>query len=121
VRADAELNSASLAAFEAQIDQIAGAEFANVLLDVTALSKFDAVGTRVLIGLDHYVEALGARLTITGVSRQVADALAHTHLIPTLAPGLGAQIDRQLSRRCLTTGGPSLCSAKSLGPSATPD
>jgi anti-anti-sigma factor len=75
-----ELNRTSIAALEVQIDQIGCSECSDVVLDVFALRKLDSVGTRVLIGLDHYVRALGAALAITGATGQVAEALASTQL-----------------------------------------
>ena len=75
-----ELNGTSIAALEAQIDQIGCSECHDIVLDVAGLLTVDSVGMRVLIGLDHYVRALGARLTVTGASGSVAEALAPTRL-----------------------------------------
>jgi anti-anti-sigma factor len=76
-----ELNGTSIAALEVQIDQIGCSQCSRVVLDVSALRGLDSVGTRVLVGLDHYVSALGARLAITGARGQVAEALANSPLI----------------------------------------
>jgi hypothetical protein len=57
------------------------------VLDVTGLTTLDPVGTRVLEGLGHYVRALGARLTVTGASGQVAEALRPTRLGLGRIPG----------------------------------
>ncbi len=81
-----ELNGTSIAALEVQIDQIGCSQCSGVVLDVSALRTLDPVGTRVLVGLDHYVTALGARLAITGAWGQVAEALADSPLIPGPAP-----------------------------------
>ena len=64
-----------------QIDQIGCSQCSGVVLDVSALRRLDPVGTRVLVGLDHYVSALGARLSITGARGQVAEELATSPLI----------------------------------------
>ncbi|HEX4218721.1 MAG TPA: STAS domain-containing protein [Acidimicrobiales bacterium] len=76
-----ELNGTSIAALEVQIDQIGCSHCSGVVLDVSALRKLDSVGTRVLVGLDHYVQALGARLAVTGATGQVAEALATTRVL----------------------------------------
>jgi anti-anti-sigma factor len=73
-----QLTRASVAALEAQVDQIGSAECEHLILDVTDLTSLDAVGSRVLAGLDVYVRALGTRLTITGANGAVAEALAGT-------------------------------------------
>ena len=71
-----ELNGTSIPALEAQIDQIGRSDCEDVVLDVTALIAIDSVGIRVLIGLDHYVRALGARLTIAGARGKIGEVLA---------------------------------------------
>lgn len=81
-----ELNGSSIAALEVQIDQIGCSQCSRVVLDVSALRKLDSVGTRVLVGLDHYVRALGARMAITGAAGQVAEALTTSALIRVPAP-----------------------------------
>jgi anti-anti-sigma factor len=86
-----ELNGTSIAALEVQIDQIGCSQCSGVVLDVSALRRLDPVGTRVLVGLDHYVSALGARLSITGATGQVAEALATSPLVS--GPG-AAENDR---------------------------
>jgi anti-anti-sigma factor len=86
-----ELNGTSIAALEVSIDQIGRSACEHVVLDVTGLTRLDSVGIRVLIGLDQYVRALGARLTVTGAGGQVAEAFALTRLVLVQAPnGVGA-------------------------------
>jgi anti-anti-sigma factor len=81
-----ELTGASIAALETQVDQIGCSYCKEVFLDVTGLKRLDSIGLRVLIGIDHYVEALGGQLTILGASGEVAEALAPTglHLLQVL-------------------------------------
>jgi anti-anti-sigma factor len=77
-----QLTQTSVAALDAQVDQIGCSQCKHLILDVAELTGLDPIGTRVLVGLDVYVRALGARLTITGASGAVAEALARTPLDP---------------------------------------
>lgn len=81
-----ELNRTSIAALEMQIDQIGCSECDDVVLDVAGLRRLDPIGASVLIGMGHYVRALGGRLTVTGASGQVAETLATTRLALGQAP-----------------------------------
>ena len=90
-----ELNGASIASLEVQIDQIGASDSDVVLLDLNGLQRLDEVGRRVLIGLDQYVRALGGRLTVTRVDGQVAVALAGTQL--DLEGRHGWSVDRVIS------------------------
>jgi anti-anti-sigma factor len=76
-----ELNGSSIPALDASIDQIGGSRCERIVLDVSRLTRLDSAGTRALVSLDHYVRALGARLTVAGASGQVAQALAFTRLV----------------------------------------
>lgn len=82
-----ELNGTSMPALEVRIDQIGCSGCEDVVLDVTGLRALDRVARRVLVGLDHYVRALGAPLTVTGASGQVTEALATTRLVLVQSPG----------------------------------
>ena len=75
-----ELNAASIAALEVQIDQIGASDSGVVLLDLAGVQRLDEVGRSVLVGLDQYVRALGGRLTVMCGDGQVAQALADTAL-----------------------------------------
>jgi anti-anti-sigma factor len=81
-----ELNRTSIAALEMQIDQIGCSECDDVVLDVAGLRRLDPIGTSVLIGMGHYVRALGGRLTVTGASGQVGETLATARLALGQAP-----------------------------------
>jgi anti-anti-sigma factor len=69
------LSGTSIAALEAQVDQLGCAPFDAVVIDVRRLTALDAVGARVLFGLYHYVEAKGGQLRIVGATKQVASTL----------------------------------------------
>jgi anti-anti-sigma factor len=71
-----DLNGSSIAALEVQIDQIGCSMCSRVVINVCALRNVDSVGVRVLVGLDNYVRALGARSVITGATGKVAEVLA---------------------------------------------
>jgi hypothetical protein len=87
-----ELVDTSIAALEAQIDQIGCSTNTEVVLDVAGLTRIDAVGSRVVAGLDVYVRALGARLRVTGAHGQVAEALlAASQLSPGHRADLGVR------------------------------
>jgi anti-anti-sigma factor len=77
----------SVAALEAQIDQIGCAEPSAVVLDLTYVAGIDATGVNVVLGLVHYVRALGRRVTIIGARGQVAQALADADLVETPVGG----------------------------------
>ena len=76
-----ELNGSSIPALDASIDQIGGSRCERIVLDVSRLTRLDSAGTHALVSLDHYVRALGARLTVAGASGQVSQALAFTRLV----------------------------------------
>lgn len=74
------LIGSSIAALEAQIDQIGCAESSDVVLDLTGLVEIDAPGLRVVIGMAQYVRALGRNIEITGATGMVARAIESAHL-----------------------------------------
>lgn len=76
-----KLVAVSICALEVQIDQIGCSPARDVVLDVTRLTVIDTVGTRVLVGLDTYVRAMGGELRISGARGQVAQALTPTPLV----------------------------------------
>jgi anti-anti-sigma factor len=82
----------SIAALEAQIDHIGCAEPSAVILDLTDVVRIDATGLNVVLGLVHYVEALGRKVAIAGARGQVAAALADARLV---RPSLGLASQRR--------------------------
>jgi anti-anti-sigma factor len=68
----------SIAALEAQVDQLGSMRCDHVIIDVHGLTKVDAVGASVLLGLYHYVAAKGGEMRIVGASSQVAPILHAT-------------------------------------------
>lgn len=73
-----QLTRTSVVALDAQVDQIGCSDCAQLILDVAQLTDLDAVGSRALAGLDIYVRALGARLTVNGANGEEAKALGRT-------------------------------------------
>jgi len=69
------LSATSIAALEAQIDQLGCIPCDAVVVDVRGLRGLDPVGANVLLGLDHYVDGRGGCLWITGAVGQVAMTL----------------------------------------------
>jgi anti-anti-sigma factor len=69
------LSGTSLAALEAQIDQLGCTSCNDIVLDVTDLRALDKRGARVLLGLYHYAGAMGGQLRIIGAQGAVAIAL----------------------------------------------
>jgi anti-anti-sigma factor len=57
------------------VDQLSSTPCENVSVDVRALSSIDAVGTRVLSGLSHYVVARGGQFQIVGADGEVEKIL----------------------------------------------
>lgn len=81
-----QLVSSSIAALEAQIDQLGCAPFEQVVLDVSNVTTIDATGKAVLVGLNHYVEARGGRMTIVGAGYNTAKVFANTPLAALILP-----------------------------------
>jgi anti-anti-sigma regulatory factor len=69
------LCTTSIAALEAQVDQLGCVPCDDVLVDVRGLTDLDAVGASVLLGLHHYVDGRGGHLHIAGASAQIAPTL----------------------------------------------
>jgi anti-anti-sigma factor len=76
-----ELGERSVAALDAQIDQLGCSRFVEVVLDVTGLRSIDDVGVRVLVGLYHYVMGRLARLRVVGPRPAIVRALRETPLL----------------------------------------
>jgi anti-anti-sigma factor len=77
-----QLTRTSVAALDAQVDQIGCSKCTELILDVTGLIGLDAVGSRALVGLSVYLRALGARLTVNGANEALAEAMALQMLVP---------------------------------------
>jgi anti-anti-sigma factor len=88
------LSGTSIAALEAQVDQLGSTPCRDVIIDVRLLSAIDQVGVNVLVGLNHYVEARGGQMTVVGASGEVAAALRNCELI-----GSTGQIERGVRSR----------------------
>jgi anti-anti-sigma factor len=93
------LSGTSIAALEAQVDQLGCIPFEKVVIDVGKLTSLDPVGARVLFGLYHYVEAKGGKLKIVGASKQIESTLRRFRADPQVSPSgfdakeaLGAEI-----------------------------
>jgi anti-anti-sigma regulatory factor len=69
------LSGTSIAALEAQVDQLGCIPCDLVVVDVSGLTAVDAVGANVLLGLYHYVHGRGGTLRITGASGPIATTL----------------------------------------------
>lgn len=78
------LSGTSIAALEAQLDQVSSSPWKDVIIDVRELKTIDATGANMLIGLNHYVDARGGRLTVTGARGEVAAALRECELIASV-------------------------------------
>lgn len=74
------LGSTSVAALQAQFDQLGCISCERVVIDAGRLQALDAVGLNVLLGLHHYVRGRGGRLEVIGASLQVMAVLAGTAL-----------------------------------------
>jgi anti-anti-sigma regulatory factor len=69
------LCDATLAALEAQVDQLGCMPCEDVVVDVRGLTKLDPVGANVLLGLYYYVVARGGEFRVTTAIDEVAAAL----------------------------------------------
>jgi len=65
----------SIAALEAQVDQLGCVPCDDVTVDLRGLRAIDPVGANVLLGLYHYVDGRGGRLRITGATDRIAITL----------------------------------------------
>jgi anti-anti-sigma factor len=70
-----ELCDTSLAALEAQVDQLGCMPCQDVVVDLRSLVRLDAVGANVLLGLYHYVMARGGTFRVTEAPDEVATTL----------------------------------------------
>lgn len=71
-----ELHAGSVSVLESQFDRLGRTTCHRVVVDLTDVSSLDTTGARVLIGLRHYVQARGGRLTVIGTSPGTYAALA---------------------------------------------
>ena len=62
----------SIAALQAQVDQLGSTPCETVNVDLRRLQALDTGGARLLLGLYHYVTARGGRYRIVGATGQVA-------------------------------------------------
>jgi anti-anti-sigma factor len=69
------LSGTSIAALEAQIDQLGSTPCEDVVLDLRHLRALDRRGAMALVGLYHYVKARGGQLRILGARPRIAGAL----------------------------------------------
>jgi anti-anti-sigma regulatory factor len=69
------LRDCTIAALEAQVDQLGRTPCAAVVIDVRHLTEMDTVGAKVIVGLHHYVVARGGMLWVEGPSDAVAEVL----------------------------------------------
>jgi anti-anti-sigma factor len=65
----------SIAALEAQIDQLGCMPCEEVIVDLQHLTSIDPVGANVILGLYHYVVGRGGRLRLRAVRGSVATTL----------------------------------------------
>ena len=65
----------SVAALEAQIDQLGCSPCEAVTVDLRGLHALDKTGARMLLGLYHYVTSRGGHYKIVGATGQVAQTI----------------------------------------------
>jgi anti-anti-sigma factor len=75
-----DLVATTVAALEAQLEQLAYLPARDVVLDLVNLATLDAVGSSVLVGLSHYARGRGGHMTTMGANESVAGRLAGTPL-----------------------------------------
>ena len=80
LRMGGELGGTSLAALEAQTEQLRSAPCRHVIVDVAGLAAVDGLGTDALVTLQANVQARGGAMTVTGASGGVEMALESTPL-----------------------------------------
>jgi anti-anti-sigma regulatory factor len=69
------LTGTSIAALEAQVDQLGCIPCDDVVVDASGLTALDPVGANVLLGLFHYVNGRGGTLRISGARGSIATTL----------------------------------------------
>ena len=70
-----DLRDTTLAALEAQVDQLGCMPCHEVIVDLTFLTGMDGVGANVIVGLYYYVIARGGSFLVTGALQEVAATL----------------------------------------------
>ena len=65
----------SVAALQAQVDQLGCLPCHEVLVDLRGLTGLDEVGANLLLGLNHYVIARGGVFRVAGAAPAIADTL----------------------------------------------
>jgi anti-anti-sigma factor len=75
-----ELTATTVAALEAQIEQLALIAGRDVVLDLQRVEHLDDVGANVLTGFYHYARGRGQRMTMIGASSLIAERLDGTPL-----------------------------------------
>jgi anti-anti-sigma factor len=70
-----ELCGLSLAALEAQVDQLGCIPCEEVVVDLRHVTEIDQVGAKVMLGLYYYVLGRGGVLRVTAMAGEVAETL----------------------------------------------
>ena len=70
-----ELGGTSLAALEAQVDQLGCTPCEMVVIDMRHVTHLDEIGAKVLLGLYYYVLGRGGELRVTAPTDDVAETL----------------------------------------------
>jgi anti-anti-sigma factor len=70
-----ELCGTSLAALEAQVDQLGCLPCEQVIVDMRHVTQIDDVGGKVILGLYYYVLGRGGELRVSAVAGAVAETL----------------------------------------------
>jgi anti-anti-sigma factor len=65
----------SIAALEAQVDQLGCTQCDEVIIDMQHLTALDPVGANVILGLYHYVVGRGGELRVTSARADVSATL----------------------------------------------
>lgn len=71
-----ELCGTSLAALEAQVDQLGCLLCEQVIVDMRHVTQIDDVGAKVILGLYYYVLGRGGELRVSALAGAVAGAVA---------------------------------------------
>lgn len=75
------LEATSLAAMEAQIDQIACTDCRHLVVEASRLTAIDTFGVDALVALASTVRDRGGQLRVRGATGQVAEVLRDTPLM----------------------------------------
>jgi anti-anti-sigma regulatory factor len=65
----------SLAALEAQVDQLGCSPCERVVIDMAHVTEIDEIGAKVIVGLYYYVLGRGGALHVTAMTDEVAEML----------------------------------------------